>query len=97
MNEEDASMLLYHLKTRCSNCETEYTPQWRKGWYNYVIGKYVKLCNACGIKFSKDRFCEGCYEITGSPTKGLSMGWSKCKKCKRSFHEEHEMYHECIF
>ena len=41
----------------CENCNSETTPQWRKGWYNTVLNKTVSLCNACGIKYAKNQFC----------------------------------------
>jgi len=49
-------------KRRCSHCQTEKTPQWRKG----PLGKGT-LCNACGVRFKSGKLLPE-YRPAGSPS-----------------------------
>ena len=67
-NEEfDAARILYDIN-HCQNlnpCASTLfdNPQVRKGFYYEKLERYQLLCNACGLRFSKDNFCIGCRGI----------------------------------
>ena len=79
--------LINHLKPHCENCYTNDTPQWRKGWYSYILKKNVPLCNACGIKYNKSQYCKICHFIYD---KKFSNGelFNICNLCKVWIHKK---------
>ncbi|PRP79492.1 hypothetical protein PROFUN_12860 [Planoprotostelium fungivorum] len=88
------SYLLAHLKTYCENCGVTETPQWRKGWHSEIFHRPVALCNACGIKFSKQQYCGYCHYIYGKEQEKLHRieqdEWLSCTTCNRWTHSECE-------
>lgn len=84
--------LLQALCCRCENCGSTNTPQWRKGWYSEVLEKHVLLCNACGLKYSKNQFCPYCYFVYSRSSKSkhddreAGSQWLSCQHCQRWVH-----------
>eukprot|EP00211_Chloroparvula_japonica_P016102 CAMPEP_0119131932 /NCGR_PEP_ID=MMETSP1310-20130426/10962_1 /TAXON_ID=464262 /ORGANISM="Genus nov. species nov., Strain RCC2339" /LENGTH=200 /DNA_ID=CAMNT_0007122529 /DNA_START=128 /DNA_END=730 /DNA_ORIENTATION=- len=84
--------LLQSLCCHCENCGSTNTPQWRKGWYSKVLGKHVLLCNACGLKYSKNQFCPYCYFVYSRSSKNkhddreAGRQWLSCQRCQRWVH-----------
>jgi len=76
----------------CKNCETTSTPLWRKGWIDSSSGKTVSLCNACGLKYSKNQFCPYCKYIykMNQDIHAQRRNWLNCGQCKRWVHAECE-------
>jgi hypothetical protein len=83
----------------CAHCKTTVTPLWRKGWS--LNSKPVSLCNACGIRYSKNQFCPHCYYIYNkleepynaderrpdllAPNRSIPT-WIRCEQCFRWVH-----------
>lgn len=81
---EVGAHLIVHMKNFCENCHVYYTPQWRKGWYCNILKRNVLLCNACGLKYSKNQYCFYCKAIYGKNTD--KSNWLSCKNCGRYVH-----------
>ena len=45
--------VLLEITPHCAICQTQETPQWRRGWYSSWLEKYVNLCNTCGLRYRK--------------------------------------------
>lgn len=88
------SYLLAHLRRFCENCGCQSSPQWRKGWYSDIFSRPVQLCNACGIKFTKQQFCMYCHYIYGKEQEKLHQAdqkeWLSCQTCGRWSHTDCE-------
>jgi len=85
----------------CAHCKTTVTPLWRKGWTLNSNSKPVSLCNACGIRYSKNQFCPYCYYIYNkleepynaddrrpdllAPNRSIPT-WIRCEQCFRWVH-----------
>jgi hypothetical protein len=85
----------------CAHCKTTVTPLWRKGWTLNTNSKPVSLCNACGIRYSKNQFCPYCYYIYNkleepynaderrpdllAPNRSIPT-WIRCELCFRWVH-----------
>jgi len=83
--------LISHLKTCCENCGATDTPQWRRGYYSEILGKYTNLCNKCGIKYNKNQFCLYCKYIYGKEQDKASNVWLTCNGCGRWSHIQCEL------
>lgn len=62
---DEGVKLILNLIPYCRNCGTRATPQWRSGWWDEMLCRSVKFCNACGIKYSRGEFCEFCGKVYG--------------------------------
>ncbi len=87
---DEATYLLIHMYKYCEACKTDSTSYWRKGWHNDILGNRVHLCNACGIKFRKERFCPYCYVIYNKIEVDPQQCWMACGTCDRWIHTECE-------
>mmetsp|Transcript_28474 Transcript_28474/g.31632 ORF Transcript_28474/g.31632 Transcript_28474/m.31632 type:complete len:230 (+) Transcript_28474:45-734(+) len=68
----------------CPNCGTEHAPLWR---YMEYKGEVQYLCNACGLRKSKGKFCLGCdYVYRREDVKSNPKTWLKCTLCRRLSH-----------
>jgi len=90
----------------CAHCKTTSTPLWRKGWTISANSKPVSLCNACGIRYSKNQFCPYCYYIYNkleepynaderrpdllAPNRTIPT-WIRCEQCFRWVHFKCEL------
>lgn len=79
LNDYQVALLLFALRFRCVACKVTSTPQWRKGWHG------LPLCNACGLKFQKNQYCDYCFAIYGGKDFDPSI-WVRCEKCGRASH-----------
>ena len=85
---EYGAELLCYLKRHCSSCGVLSTPLWRKGWFDTNIGRYVSLCNACGLKYSKNQYCPICKYVYNIREDVFSHRhkWIICTSCDRYTH-----------
>ena len=89
---DDAAMLtmcleiLVSLKYHCSTCGTNDTPQWRKGWPNPVTGERATLCNACGLRYHKNRICLLCHQSVVSKGEAFDNPIIACRGCTQKAH-----------
>jgi len=85
-----AIILLANMTPTCAHCGETKTPQWRKGMVSTYLGKKHYLCNACGLKYNKQRYCYSC----GTYYKYAMNMNSKCKTCGQNIHHrEYERGH----
>ena len=78
--------LLQHLHTFCENCKAISTPRWRKGWNQEWLGKQVTLCNACGLQYNHNHFCNYCFGIYNKKEARKSGCWLTCLMCTELTH-----------
>jgi len=55
---------------------------WRKGWFG---GEDVTLCNACGLRYKKGKFCLHCKEIYYEDEDKRPYGKGSLLDCKNSW------------
>ena len=75
-----------------AHCNVTATPMWRKG---VICGEDVTLCNACGLRYKKGKFCWHCKEIYyededkrpyGKGCQDSKDSWLGCSHCARWSH-----------
>eukprot|EP00898_Chlorokybus_atmophyticus_P007994 jgi/Chlat1/8196/Chrsp76S07628 len=86
-------------KKKCANCHTSNTPMWRKGFSG---DRAVTLCNACGLRFKKNKFCPFCYHMcyenddpdnANNMNSGRDSPWLGCTVCGRWVHKSCHQQH----
>lgn len=60
----------------CFNCGVRNTPLWRNGSNSCLIKGNVPFCNACGLKYNKQQFCQNCGYVYDKKSKNEC-----CKNC----------------
>lgn len=69
---------------QCPNCLTTDSALWR----NCVIkGKSHHLCNACGLRFKKGKFCPLCYKVYYDVDTN-PQEWRQCNMCYNWTHRK---------
>lgn len=83
---DNTAWLLYNISKICGHCEVNKSPLWRKGWYDDILSHNIVLCNACGIKFSKNQYCFVCKYIYNHRDVVRNPDWIYCNICDRYTH-----------
>jgi len=67
----------------CPNCHTITSTLWRNC---EIRGKSLHLCNACGLRYKKGKFCPLCCYVYYD-TEPNSRDWERCTKCNHWSHK----------
>lgn len=69
---------------QCPNCHTSDSPLWR----NCMIkGKILHLCNSCGLRYKKHKYCPHCYKVYYDAETNVHE-WAQCVTCHNWTHRE---------
>lgn len=67
---------------QCPNCHTSDSPLWR----NCLIkGKVLHLCNSCGLRYKKHKYCPHCYKVYYDAETNV-QDWAQCMTCHNWTH-----------
>lgn len=67
---------------QCPNCHTSDSPLWR----NCLIkGKILHLCNSCGLRYKKHKYCPHCYKVYYDADTNVH-DWAQCITCHNWTH-----------
>lgn len=88
--EEDRPPRRYYKKrSQCQSCDCVESPLWRTFYYNHKTA--LKLCNACGLKFSKGHYCIICFKkLSHKEMQSMIKSHLQCLECE-SFTHDHCM------
>lgn len=67
----------------CTNCSKTESSLWR---VFKTSEDYVSVCNGCGIRAQKGKFCQYCYYIYYDADIFRNADWVKCKYCDKHAH-----------
>lgn len=69
---------------QCPNCSTFDSPLWR----NCLIkGKILHLCNSCGLRYKKHKYCPHCYKVYYDAETNV-QDWCQCISCHNWTHKQ---------
>jgi len=67
----------------CPNCSTSYSTLWRNCG---LLNGSRYLCNGCGLRFKKGKYCPLCYEVYYDADTN-HFNWEQCKDCSNWTHK----------
>ena len=68
---------------QCPNCHTSDSPLWRNC---QIKGKILHLCNSCGLRYKKHKYCPHCYKVYYDAETN-SHEWTQCAQCHNWTHK----------
>jgi len=76
-------LILSPSRSPCPNCGVESSTLWRN--CDLQTGSHY-LCNACGLRYKKGKYCPLCYQVYYDADTNL-LYWAQCQSCSNWTHK----------